>query len=495
MESSDTFFVGNTPVYVTKVTFFGLGKTSPEFLKKQLGPLVKSKNLSELLQNSSELRSMLQGLQIFKECTVTIDTEKGSFRNDAYKVNVHVEEKRPQTIKGNWSVNTDGSMRMGGYYSLNNIFKKGERFEIEGNLGSDATKTRSATFIKPFEMNPNAKLLFGGSDCNYDHWWSKFMRNESSIFAELMAPTRLGLHKLHWSNVWREIEASSPSTPYNIRIESGSTLKTNISHSVEIDSRDDRVFPQSGCLLRFSEELSFLRPPPLASSSDHGNATLPEDERSTQLRLDGIFQKPLRLNNWLVAEGTLSAGLVHSLSAHPISIADRFFLGGPMELRGYRFCSVGPAEPQMLPLLPSHTAGPSETGVSGDAPSCPTGALASCIAGLHIYAPLPFVNSITEDGYTSFARLHAFALTGCLFSDPIREWRSARDSGDSFSSRCQAVAASVVGGGVALRFAGAVRLEINYCFPLAGSILFSGAASPQNLPKAGFQLGFGVNYT
>lgn len=58
-------------------------------------------------------------------------------------------------------------------------------------------------------MNPNVKLMFGGSDCNYDHWWSKFMRNESSIFAELMAPTRLGLHKLHWSHVWREIEASS----------------------------------------------------------------------------------------------------------------------------------------------------------------------------------------------------------------------------------------------------------------------------------------------
>ncbi|VDN97787.1 unnamed protein product [Rodentolepis nana] len=494
MERSETFFGGDAPVYVTKVTFFGLGKTNHEFIKKQLGPLVKSKNLSELLQNTSELKSMLQGLQIFKECSVTIDTEKGSFRNDAYKVNVHVEEKWPQTIRGNWSVNTDGSMRMGGYYSLNNIFKRGERFEIEGNLGSDATRTRSATFIKPLEFNPNAKLLFGGSDCNYDHWWSKFMRNESSIFAELMAPTRLGLHKLHWSNVWREIEASSFSTPYNIRLESGSTLKMNFSHSVEMDSRDDRVFPQSGCLFRFSEELSFLRPPPPSSSFDHGNATASEDERSTQLRLDGVFQKPLRLTNWLVAEGTLSAGLVHSLSSHPISIADRFFLGGPMELRGYRFCSVGPAEPQMLPLVPSQTPGPSET---GDAPSCPSGALASCVAGLHVYAPLPFVHSFTEDGKASFARLHAFALTGmcCLLSDPIREWRLARASGDPFSSRCQAVAASVIGGGVALRFAGAVRLEINYCFPLAGSVLFSGAASAQNLPKAGFQLGFGVNYT
>lgn len=96
-----------------------------------------------------------------------------------------------------------------------------------------------------------------------------------------------------------------------------------------------------------------------------------------------------------------------------ISIADRFFLGGPLELRGYRFCSVGPAEPQMLPLPQTQT--PAESGLSSDTPSCPTGGLASCVAGLHIYTPMPFLGSLTEDGEASFARLHAFALTGICF--------------------------------------------------------------------------------
>lgn len=57
-------------------------------------------------------------------------------------MNVFLEEKRPQTLKAQWSVNTDGSMRMGGRYSLNNICKRGERFEIEGNVGSDTTRMR-----------------------------------------------------------------------------------------------------------------------------------------------------------------------------------------------------------------------------------------------------------------------------------------------------------------------------------------------------------------
>lgn len=52
------------------------------------------------------------------------------------------------------------------------------------------------------------------------------------------------------------------STPFNLRLESGASLKTNFRHSLEIDSRDDRILPQSGVLLRLSEELAFINPPP-----------------------------------------------------------------------------------------------------------------------------------------------------------------------------------------------------------------------------------------
>ncbi|VDM36176.1 unnamed protein product [Hydatigera taeniaeformis] len=252
MDYYENFDAEQIPVYVTAVSFIGLGKTNLDFLKNQLRPLVKSKNMRELLNNSSDLKSMLLGLQIFKHCEVSIDTEKQSSCSDAYKVNIFVEEKKPQNLKAQWTVNTDGSMRVGGYYALNNIFRKGERLEVEGNIGRDSSKMRFATFTKPFERNPNIKFSLGGSDCSYDHWWSKILRNESSIFAEIGALSRWGIQKLHWSSVWREIEASK----------SGANLKTNLRHSLEVDSRDDRILPQSGLLLRLSEELSFLYPPP-----------------------------------------------------------------------------------------------------------------------------------------------------------------------------------------------------------------------------------------
>ncbi|KAL5105923.1 hypothetical protein TcWFU_008647 [Taenia crassiceps] len=455
MEYDETFVAEDIPVYVTAVSFIGLGKTNTDFLKKQLHPLVKSKNMRELLENSSDLKSMLLGLQIFKFCEISIDTEKEAARSDAYKVNIFVEEKKPQNLKAQLTVNTDGSMRMGGNYALNNIFRKGERFEIEGSLGSDSSKMRFATFTKPFERNPNIKLSFGGSDCSYDHWWSKILRNESSIFAELGAHSRWGVQRFHWSNAWREVEASSLSTPFNLRLESGVTLKTNLRHSLEIDSRDDRILPQSGVLLRLSEELAFLNPSPPRTAVGLETSAPSNEKRSVQLRLEGVLQKPFCLTDWLIAEATLSAGLVYSLSGHPVSTVDRFFLGGPMELRGYKFYSVGPGEPQLVPLALNRSS-VDESGVALESPICPTGGLASCFAGLHLYTPLPFIASSTA---ASFARLHAFALTGCLLADPVREWRLARASGNQFSSICQATATSVVGAGKLWFFAcGMVRL-------------------------------------
>lgn len=81
-----------------------------------------------------------------------------------------------------------------------------------------------------------------------------------------------------------------------------------------------------------------------------------------------------------------------------------------MELRGYKFYSVGPGEPQLVPLT-LNRGSVDELGVTSESPSCPTGGLASCFAGLHFYTPLPFITSSTA---ASFARLHAFTLTGEL---------------------------------------------------------------------------------
>ena len=87
-----------------------------------------------------------------------------------------------------------------------------------------------------------------------------------------------------------------------------------------------------------------------------------------------------------------------------------------MELRGFKFCGIGPSEPELVP----RGGGLESMSLGGDkpdppeGPSCPSGAMASCIAGLHLYTPLPFISAASGAG--SFARLHAFALSGLLLT-------------------------------------------------------------------------------
>ncbi len=53
-----------------------------------------------------------------------------------------MKEKRPFSLKAQWNVNTDGAMRLGGFFALNNMFTRAERLEIEACMGRDSYKMR-----------------------------------------------------------------------------------------------------------------------------------------------------------------------------------------------------------------------------------------------------------------------------------------------------------------------------------------------------------------
>ena len=50
------------------------------------------------------------------------------------------------------------------------------------------------------------------------------------------------------------------NTPWVVRKESGSVVKTSVRHTFEVDSRSNPVFPDSGILLRLSKELASITP-------------------------------------------------------------------------------------------------------------------------------------------------------------------------------------------------------------------------------------------
>lgn len=127
-------------------------------------------------------------------------------------------------------------------------------------------------------------------------------------------------------------------------------------------------------------------------------------------------------------------------------MTDRFFLGGPLNLRAFQLNGVGPHNNR-----------------------CALGANAYWTGGLHAYLPLPFKNAFNEH-----LRVHGFLNAGNI-SDTVNQDLLTRNVRLS------------TGLGLVMSFGGRVRLEVNYSLPLQ--------SQPDDKAQKGLQFGLGINYT
>ena len=127
-------------------------------------------------------------------------------------------------------------------------------------------------------------------------------------------------------------------------------------------------------------------------------------------------------------------------------LTDRFFLGGPLNLRGFQMNGIGPHNNKSA-----------------------LGANTYWVGGLNMYLPLPFKNVFNEN-----LRVHGFLNAGNIM-DKI-----------STNSLLQNVRLST-GVGLVMSFGSKLRLEIGYCIPLE--------SQPEDKQQSGLQFGVGINYT
>ncbi|KAF7262643.1 hypothetical protein EG68_00066 [Paragonimus skrjabini miyazakii] len=486
------------PAFVDSVVVSGLNRTDERLVKKQFRSLVQSQNLEDLFNNVVEAKRRLNKLGVFRHVYSVIDAAN---EPNKYKIIFQVEEKRPTTARLSATHGTDGTSKMCGAVRFNNLFRGAEYCDFDMEIGTNKLTSKCTTLSKPLESNPYVRFSVGGTEGRWDHWWAKFLRQERSAFAEVQAETPIGLHKLQWDAVWREVEAKDNSTPWKVRKESGSMLKVGVRHTFEHDSRPDLVFPDSGFLCRFTKELASINPGNLTGAST--NVTAEEQnsgsitDKSFQLKLEAVTQKPFRLTDWLVGELTFSTGMVHSLTGHPIHIADRYFLGGPLELRGFQWRSVCPLEPLLqpgqmdLPLADPATINDVESTQSSPSLS-PIGSEGFWQTGGHLYTPLPYFGN-EEDSFASQFRLHGFCIAASTLESPLQRLSNCILPSTSLSSLCTQLSTElggrprvVIGAGLVVRFAGVLRIEVNYCIPVKSQ---SG-----DLLKSGFTFGFGMYY-
>lgn len=222
-------------------------------------------------------------------------------------------------------------------------------------------------------------------------------------------------HAFNYEASWRTVlpeKASFAAAPN----EALHSFKSSIKHTFTADNRDDPRIPTEGLFFRSTSEL----------------AGLGGDVKFIKSHLE--MQAHLPTNMGATISTTASFGLLQGLAGDRSRISDRFFVGGPLLMRGFRTKGLGPR--------------------SGRNPAGAKGGDVFFTACTAVTADLP------SQPLRAFAiKMHAFVNAGnCV---------GAGDSGSAISKVPQLFAKyrSVMGIGVVLPLQ-IGRVELNYCWPL-----------------------------
>ncbi|XP_060068746.1 sorting and assembly machinery component 50 homolog [Ylistrum balloti] len=429
------------PAKVRRVLIEGLVRTKEDFLLPKIRDAFSAENFEQVVRQCVVSKANLQELGIFKTVKITVDTcqAPGASQTD-YDVKFIVEEKRVEggvhTSAGNNDI--ESSLTLG----LNNLFGRAEklaaRYAHTRNFRSRKNNQAHIQFTKPLNGNPKVRLALGGYSTNTDVLLSGYKEASKGLLAAFTFPSTLGTHTVQWDGVWRDLRALSRTTPFAVREQAGHTLKSSVQHTVTTDTRDDKILPHAGFLLRAAQEYAGLG----------GNVEF--------VKLNTEFQVNKEILPYIVVQLSAACGTMWGVGNNKkIAINDKFFLGGPLTLRGFHDRGVGPH-------------------VEGNA----LGTDAYWLCAAHIYTPLPFRPGL--GGFGDLFRSHAFVNVGNVGSVELD--KSLKENIEQLSNEFRLA----YGAGLVLKLGNIARMELNYVVPVR--VMNGDCVNP------GIQFGVGMTF-
>ncbi|KAG0175437.1 hypothetical protein DFQ28_000036 [Apophysomyces sp. BC1034] len=439
--------------HVNAVHILGTRTTRPSFLETATARVLESKNVADVVNLSQDVAEQLMRLNIFENVQVLLDRASDSdplAAPDSINVVYQVKEKSRLYITTGTAIgNNEGNMN--GSITIRNVFGGAEMLESVASFGTRNSSAFQFSLAKPVNASPDARIDVNAHSVMQNNMlMSSYEELARGAGLRYKGLSRFGYHELSYDCVWRSIDKVADTASLSIRNQAGHSLKSSIQHVFVRDRRDDALLPSNGHYVRVAQELAGV----LA-----GNASFFKTEVETQFchqfgggqLLKDEQGELLGIHPGLVVSLGLRAGWLANLSDHPkaSTVSDKFHIGGPLSVRGFRTGGVGPRDYR--------------DALGGDA---------YWSTGLSVIAPLPKWESKPF-------RAHAFVNAGT--SVP---WKRGTNAQDTIQSLIQSPSVAV-GFGLIFRHSIA-RIELNYCVPLT--------AARGDQIKRGLQLGIGLNF-
>lgn len=343
-----------------------------------------------------------------------------------------------------------------------NLFGGAEALDLNASLGTRTRSSYQGSLDTPVNGNPNLKFQVGGVQSTVQKVFASHEEIQRGGWGKLRYLSPSGsLHEFGYNGYWRQLTGLAQNASPTVRNDAGDTFKSSLSHTWINDRRDNPILPTSGYYTKTNNEVAGLGP--LA-----GDVAFLKSELETQQALS-IPIPGVKGHSGVSLTTGFRAGMLYPLTLNGASnpsmsrINDRFQLGGPTDVRGFRLSGLGPRD--------------GADAVGGDVYAA---------ASANLLLPIPKV------GIDKPLRLQAFVNGGRLLALRSKEKEGAMSSEEV--QQTMKATFSELGNGLPSMSAGiglvyahpAARFELNFSLPL---VLRKGEEG-----RKGLQFGIGINF-
>lgn len=364
--------------------------------------------------------------------------------NTDYDLKFNVKESNRLTggVFTTFGNQNDGKLNV--QLNSKNILGAGERASLGYERGMN--KKDSSTYLElskplaPWSLH-KPKLNLTGYQTQQTVAVSSFEQTNRGVDLDFSYRINSMLtHKLSLQNVWREIRPEDRQTPIEVREEAGHSLKSSLKSVLTFDNRDDSVFSTRGVLLRAIQEFAGL----------YGDVGFYKQE------LELNYFKRLPFFRQVVLQTSFTTGSMTKLENRVVCINDKFFLGGPLNLRGFQHFGIGPQSRRR-----------------------PLGGTSMWLAGLHLHCPLPWITSSWKERF----RVQLFANAGNIVDSNesnvnIYDYKTIK----ALSNNVRVS----YGAGLVMKITENAKIEVNYVLPFK--------SQDSDLTDSGIQCGIGFSF-
>ncbi|KAI8051626.1 surface antigen-domain-containing protein [Syncephalis plumigaleata] len=409
----------DNPVVMNAVLFRGVRHTRRSFLNRLAEPILEAATFGEAIERTQTAVSRLSRFGIYAGVAGELDSARGPLAKE--RGIDALLTLRERTEIGDQEGSLNGSI------TFRNAFGGAECFEANASMGTRTPSAFQASFTTPIASNPDHMAsVHAYQTIRNKAWYAS--HNEMTRGATLRyESTRSTWYLLRFA--WRNIYNLTDKASLAIRKDAGHTLRSAVGHILIRDRRNSLEMPTDGYLVRVQNEVAGR------GGDVHYNKCEAEGQWLQSIG-KGFYDR----TRWLY----------FTVVRRSLRINDRFTLGGPVSLRGFKTFGVGPREYDDM-----------------------IGGNIYYTLGMSLFTPLPMVDSDRFKG-------HLFANAGTLRLVSNDRQRIAEAIKGMYQHPSISVGAGLV------YWHSIARIELNFTLPLA--------ATTSDRIQPGFGFGLGLHF-